>query len=75
MEAIDIVIIVVSTVIVLVMCGSCVTKGHVYNRQLALRRFNAVMPLPQYQTSEEMENSIKQEETQTTYPKIIISCL
>lgn len=75
MESIDIVIIVITTVIVLVMCGSCVTKGRVYNRQLALRRFNAVMPLPEYQTREEMENSIKQENPQTIYPIIVISCL
>ena len=75
MEAIDIVIIVVSTVIVLVMRGSCVTKGRVYNRQLALRRFNTVMPLPEYETSEEMTNSIKQEERQPKYPTIVICCL
>ena len=74
MEAIDIAIIVLTTVVVLVMCGSCVTKGRVYNRQLALRRFNAVTPI-QTETEEEMENSNKTEETQRTYPTIVISCL
>jgi len=81
METIDIAMIVVSTVIVLVMCGSCVTKGRIYNRQRALHKFNAVLPLQveaEYQTRiqrENVDNPTETEETQRTYPTIVISCL
>lgn len=74
MESIDIVLILIVTIIVIVICGTCIVKSHETNcqhqRQRTLYRLNSVMPLS---AEEERDSSHKTSDSE--HRQIVISCL